>query len=203
MQSLENITVTEKLTYKVKLKGDCFKKDWDRWLEYNAKEARRLKKKGQDSRTDNIMLDIRKVAAEYLYMCARTSQPPRVWGPSSPHRLVVLGVGGWALRYVLAHSRWLLGLAPLARSGPFWVVEGPQVSGPGGSVRSGTASCHSPLWLLHCDPLSGAQLFPGGWPLRWSSLGSGGLLDVWALDHLHACFMSWGAGRWLPTPSVR
>lgn len=145
IQSLENITVTEKLTYKVKLKGDCFKKDWDRWLEYNAKEARRLKKKGQDSRTDNIMLDIRKVAAEYLYMCARTSQPPRVWGPSSPHRLVVLGVGGWALRYVLAHSRWLLGLAPLARSGPFWVVEGPQVSGPGGSVRSGIASCHSPL----------------------------------------------------------
>lgn len=36
-------------------------------------------------------------------MCARTSQPPRVWGPSSPHLLVVLGVGGWALGYVLAH----------------------------------------------------------------------------------------------------
>lgn len=44
-QSLENIMATEKVTYKVKLKGDCFKKHWDKWLEYNAKE-RRLKKKG-------------------------------------------------------------------------------------------------------------------------------------------------------------
>lgn len=85
------------------------------------------------------MLDIRKVAAEYLYMCARTSQPPRVWGPSSPHLLVVLDVGGWALRYVLAHSRWLLGLAPGAL-GSVWTLLG------GGGASGLWARGLGPLW---------------------------------------------------------
>lgn len=66
----------------------------------------------------------------------RSHHTPYQWlMPSGIGALVVLGVQGWALRYVLGHSRWLfggawrpwLGRAPTRRQGALI----PRVAGPG------------------------------------------------------------------------